>query len=103
MIVSTLSESLPNNPDTFKLSTFLCRYHYEPMTLLHALNRMKDSSAYLQLGSGYTRGFGITRFGIALDTKPVSIILLNIVIVFFFLHIDSSNHINIIETKCTCF
>ncbi|CAG8683373.1 14506_t:CDS:10 [Cetraspora pellucida] len=72
LIISTLSESLPNNPNSFKLSTFICRYHYEPMTLLHALNRMKDSSAYLQLGSGYTRGFGITRFGIALDTKPKS-------------------------------
>ncbi|CAG8537198.1 19154_t:CDS:2, partial [Racocetra fulgida] len=32
-----------------------------------------NSSAYLQLGSGYTRGFGITRFGIDLDTKPKSI------------------------------
>ncbi|CAG8580117.1 20698_t:CDS:10, partial [Racocetra persica] len=73
LIVSTLSESLSNNPNTFKLSTFLCRCHYEPMTLLHALNRMEDSSAYLQLGSGYTRGFGITRFGLDLDTKPKSI------------------------------
>ncbi|CAG8586268.1 27141_t:CDS:2, partial [Dentiscutata erythropus] len=72
LIVSTLSESLSNNSNTFKLSTYLCRYYHEPMTLLHALNRMKDSSAYLQLGDGFSRGFGITRFGITSDIKPES-------------------------------
>ncbi|CAG8834251.1 1194_t:CDS:10, partial [Gigaspora margarita] len=72
LIVSTLSESLPNNSNTFKLSSFLCRYYHEPMTLLHALNRMKDSSVYLQLGNGFTQGFGITRFGINSDKKLVS-------------------------------
>ncbi|KAF0467801.1 RNA binding protein [Gigaspora margarita] len=72
LIVSTLSESLPNNSNTFKLSSFLCRYYHEPMTLLHALNRMKDSSVYLQLGNGFTQGFGITRFGINSDKKLAS-------------------------------